>query len=173
MLHSEGNGALTVQRGGGFSFSDSRPAWMPTCATCCREPALWRVWTRWSIEVPSNPYNFVILWSFMRCMYRKLYSFMPFILHFLFKRPACYAALQDISHHCSMSQIPALFAIELSNIKLKIWSICKPCAGTTIKHQSTWQTDGGSFLVNAWHNSILNQMASGHFDRYCHQRKHY
>ena len=40
----------------------SRPAWMPTCATCCREPALAGGWTRWSLEDHSNPYNSVILW---------------------------------------------------------------------------------------------------------------
>ncbi len=40
----------------------SRPVWMPTCAACCRGPALQGSWAQWSLEVPSNPYNSVILW---------------------------------------------------------------------------------------------------------------
>ena len=41
----------------------SRPSWMPTCAACCRGPALQGSWTRWSLEAPSSPYNSVILQS--------------------------------------------------------------------------------------------------------------
>jgi len=39
----------------------SRPTWTPTCAGCCREPALQGDWTRWPLEVPSSTYNSVIL----------------------------------------------------------------------------------------------------------------
>ena len=39
----------------------SRPAWTPTCAACCREPALQGGWTR-SQEVSSYPYNYMTLW---------------------------------------------------------------------------------------------------------------
>mgnify|MGYP001853288496 CR=1 FL=1 len=46
----------------------SRPAWMPTCAVCCRGYVLQGGWTQWSLEVPSKPYNSVILWFCeMRC----------------------------------------------------------------------------------------------------------
>jgi len=38
----------------------SRLVQTPTCATCCREPALAGVWTGWFPEVPSNCYNSVI-----------------------------------------------------------------------------------------------------------------
>lgn len=42
---------------------------------------------------------------------------------FIFKRPACFTTLQDISHHCSPLQIPALFSMEhlqkMPNIKQK------------------------------------------------------
>ena len=38
----------------------SKPVWMPTCVTCCREPDLSEGWTWWSPEVPSNPLQ---LWS--------------------------------------------------------------------------------------------------------------
>lgn len=37
----------------------SGPAWMPTCAAWPGEPALAGGWTRWSLEVPSKPYNSV------------------------------------------------------------------------------------------------------------------
>ena len=40
----------------------SRPIWMPTCTACCRVPALQGSWIRWALQVPSNPYNSVILW---------------------------------------------------------------------------------------------------------------
>ena len=40
----------------------SWPAWMPTYVTCYKEPAL-ASWIQWSLEVPSNPYSSVILWS--------------------------------------------------------------------------------------------------------------
>ena len=45
----------------------SRPTWMPTCATCCREPALQRDWNWWFLEVPSKRYNSVIFkgWHFL------------------------------------------------------------------------------------------------------------
>lgn len=41
----------------------SKPTWTLFCVTYCREPALDRAWTQWSrdLEVPSNPYNAVIL----------------------------------------------------------------------------------------------------------------
>ena len=38
----------------------SRTIWTPTCAACCREPALQGGWTQWSLEVPSNPCDSVI-----------------------------------------------------------------------------------------------------------------
>jgi len=38
-------------------------AWMPTCAVFCREPALQEGWTRWSLEIPSNPHSTIVLWS--------------------------------------------------------------------------------------------------------------
>jgi len=41
--------------------SCSRPTWMLSCATCRRESALARDWTRRSPEIPSNLYNSVIL----------------------------------------------------------------------------------------------------------------
>ena len=34
-----------------------KPTWTLTCAASCREPALAGCWTRWSPEVPSNPYD--------------------------------------------------------------------------------------------------------------------
>ena len=40
-------------------WRNSRPIWTPTCATCCREPALQGGWTWWSLKVPSNPNNSV------------------------------------------------------------------------------------------------------------------
>jgi len=39
-----------------------RPAWMLTCVTYCRVLALAGGWPWWSLEVPSNPRNSVILW---------------------------------------------------------------------------------------------------------------
>ena len=33
----------------------------PTCAACCRGPALQGGWAQWSLEVPSSPYTSVIL----------------------------------------------------------------------------------------------------------------
>lgn len=35
---------------------------MLSCATYCREPSSAGIWTTWSPEVPSNPYELVILW---------------------------------------------------------------------------------------------------------------
>jgi len=40
----------------------SRSAWMPTCVAWWKEPALQGGWSQWSLEVPFNPYNSVILW---------------------------------------------------------------------------------------------------------------
>ena len=37
---------------------------MPTCATCCKEPALAVGWT-WSLEVPSNPYDSALSHQFV------------------------------------------------------------------------------------------------------------
>jgi len=46
----------------------SRPAWTSPCAACCWEPALQGMdtlsWTQWFLEVPSKPYNSVILWFY-------------------------------------------------------------------------------------------------------------
>jgi len=40
-----------------------RPTWKRSCTACCRWPCFGRrVWTKWSPEVPSNPYYSVILW---------------------------------------------------------------------------------------------------------------
>ena len=35
--------------------------WMLSCVTYCKEPALARGWARWPPEVPSSPYDLVIL----------------------------------------------------------------------------------------------------------------
>lgn len=49
LLHSEGNGALEhAAQVGLWTFllrRYSRPAWTPTCAACCRGPALQGGWT--------------------------------------------------------------------------------------------------------------------------------
>jgi len=37
----------------------SKPAWTPTCAACCREPALAGGWARWLLEITFNPYSSV------------------------------------------------------------------------------------------------------------------
>jgi len=53
----------------------SRPVWMPTCATCCREPAMQGGWTR-SVEVPSSPHNYsVIPWIPGFCCLFTAYAF--------------------------------------------------------------------------------------------------
>lgn len=39
----------------------SKHAWMLSCGTHCGEHALARGWPRWSLEVPPNPYDSVIL----------------------------------------------------------------------------------------------------------------
>lgn len=44
----------------------SRLVWMPICAIYCRLPALARVWTWCSLEVPSNSSGSVIPWIFFR-----------------------------------------------------------------------------------------------------------
>lgn len=68
----------------------------------------------------------IFLTSFMRHVYGKLCSFMFLFLqaYFLYKRPAWYKTLQDISHHCFTLQTPTLFSTEhlqkMCNIKLKI-----------------------------------------------------
>ena len=41
----------------------SRPAWMPTCGSCCRERVVIGSWIQWSLKVHSNTYNSVILWN--------------------------------------------------------------------------------------------------------------
>jgi len=43
-----------------FLWWYSSPVWMPTCETCCREPAIAGDWTR-TPEILSNSYNSVIL----------------------------------------------------------------------------------------------------------------
>lgn len=47
---------------------------MPTWAACCREPALAWGWTRWSLQVPSNPSNPVLLWQPAFCLQKKLFG---------------------------------------------------------------------------------------------------
>lgn len=45
-------------RGGSLlPWTYSRPSWMLSCSTYCRKPVLEGVWTLWSLEVPSNPYD--------------------------------------------------------------------------------------------------------------------
>jgi len=45
----------------------SRPVWIPTCAACCRTPALQGGWTQCSLEDPSSPYSSVIPWQLQWC----------------------------------------------------------------------------------------------------------
>jgi len=47
------------ERWGSILWRYSKPTWMLSCATYCREPALAEGWTGRSTEVPSNPYNSV------------------------------------------------------------------------------------------------------------------
>ena len=41
----------------------SKPAWTLCWAARCREPALAGLWTKWSSELPSEPYHSVILFG--------------------------------------------------------------------------------------------------------------
>ena len=51
---------------------------LPTCVTCCREPALAGGGTRWSLEVPSNSYSSMTPWK-----HRLFFQSSPQLIYFL------------------------------------------------------------------------------------------
>jgi len=81
LLHSEGDRALeqAAQRGCGVSFSGDiqDPPGRGPVPPALGDPALAEGWTRWSPEVPSNPYHSVILCDSVMCATTSLILWNP------------------------------------------------------------------------------------------------